>query len=679
MIKSRKTRQRITFSSQTRRPSSPLQFIGIAVTLAIVLGAGAALVIPRLLSHAATANPNMNCTLLVPANPLSARGLATPYQLSATNAADGACNEANTAQSAFVQGVIYNPATGAFSVYSPLIIDAGTQPAIAPTAPTLPQGAIVGLWFGFNATNLTLKGAARNTLAQAKCVNGQGGSVFGQFAYCNAVAFFQSANQGIQNGLVKIPALGTGSDGLPCPSTRDFSIVDQDQSDNVQTQYLANANGQIAQFSATNQAQIQNATAIANPSDNALITQFVDPTLGCTPWTAPDLANNNTAVSALPLDELMAAADQQAPSALIPITDPMTLNNNNASLRKTNLYRVGVDQTAANNAQAANGTTYCTNMIQAGVARLQKDQQLFTNTASPLPAVANSLFTFLANRLQQSFVNLNCQALTNQANPITVQMDGNGVAISATITTANGAGTGTGAGQQLATGGATFNLESNEKSVGVANNFTFTGHPNTNVDEQIRTDSCTGNIIFDQSEDTDANGANDADTVFNNVNILQIPGNWFFTLSNNNTTVACGSVVLTGTTGTAAQATFGTVLNAAQTDPTVTATGTATLTLNADTQTIELAPTFTYALRPDQAVNELLVAGSCTGTTIFSQRIDLGDTGNSSGDTTVNNVTALPNNWFYVVQDPNQNNAVVGCGLVKVNGVVGTATLGVIQ
>src|SRR5581483_8684579 len=47
---------------------------------------------------------NPNCTLIVPANPLSAQGLATPYQLTATDPANGPCNEANNNQTAFVQG-----------------------------------------------------------------------------------------------------------------------------------------------------------------------------------------------------------------------------------------------------------------------------------------------------------------------------------------------------------------------------------------------------------------------------------------------------------------------------------------------------------------------------------------------------------------------------------------------
>jgi hypothetical protein len=422
--------------------------IGALVTVGLVLVGAGIFMIPRLYSHAAA--DNMDCTLVVPANPLSAQGLATPYQLSATNAANGPCNEANDNQSAFVQGVVYDPNTGAFSVYSPLVIDQGTQPAVAPTVPTLPQGAVVGIWFGFNGNNLTLQGATNTTLAQGRCLNGTRGSVFGQFAYCNAPAFFAAANSGIAAAKVKVPALGMGNDGLPCPSVRDFGIVDQDQSDNVQTQYLATANGQTAQLSAANQMQLQGATTLGNPSDNALVTRVLDPVLGCTPWNAANLADNNAPVSALPLDELMAAADQQAPVALIPINDPMVLNNGNASLLKTNLYRLGVDQRIAFNQNQASGTSYCQSMIQVGIARLQKDQNLFMAAASPMNDVANSLFTFLANRLQQSYVNLNCQQLLNMPNPVTTQTDGNGVVTSATFST-NGSGNGQGNGMPTPT------------------------------------------------------------------------------------------------------------------------------------------------------------------------------------------------------------------------------------
>ena len=304
----------------------------------------------------------------------------------------------------------------------------------------------MGIWFGFNGNNLTLQGARRTTLAQGRCVNGTRGSVFGQFAHCNAPAFFTAANQGIAAGKVKVPALQTAKDGQPCPTVRDFSVVDQDQSDNVQTQYLATANGQTAQFSAANQGQLQGATTIANPSDNRLLTNFIDPALGCQPWQAPDLANNNTPVPALPLDELQAAADQKAPVALMPLTNPMTLLNNNQSLFKTNLYRRGVDQPPAANTQAASGTTYCQNLVQTGIPRLQLDQPMTANAASPDAGAANSLFTFLAQRFQASYTNLNCQQLLNMRNPVTTQTDGNGVVTSATFNT-NGNGNGNGNGQ----------------------------------------------------------------------------------------------------------------------------------------------------------------------------------------------------------------------------------------
>src|SRR5207237_5595690 len=141
---------------------------------------------------------------------------------------------------------------------------------------------------------------------------------------------------------VKVPAVGTAKDGQPCPTVRDFSVVDQDQSDNVQTQYLARADGQTAQLTAANQTKLPKATIISNPSDNRLLTDFIDPALGCQPWRAPDLADKGNPVPALALDEIQASADQGAPSALIPLNNPMTTvgKNNRPSLAKTNLYRL---------------------------------------------------------------------------------------------------------------------------------------------------------------------------------------------------------------------------------------------------------------------------------------------------------------------------------------------------
>src|SRR3989442_218156 len=192
---------------------------------------------------------NMDCTLIVPPNPLSAQGLATPYQLTPTNPATGPCHESSKAQAAFVQAAIIDPATGSISIYNPLVVDQGTQPAVQPQPPfggQIPQGDIVALWFGSNGNTLTLQDS-NGSLAQGQCVNGSSGSIFGQVAYCNAPAFFQAANQAIQAGKLVPPTLGVSLDGQPCPTTRDFSIVDQDQSDNVTTTYLLTASGQTAQ------------------------------------------------------------------------------------------------------------------------------------------------------------------------------------------------------------------------------------------------------------------------------------------------------------------------------------------------------------------------------------------------------------------------------------------------
>ncbi|BCL79516.1 hypothetical protein ccbrp13_19810 [Ktedonobacteria bacterium brp13] len=387
---------------------------------------------------AAPAVPNPNCTLIVPAHPLTARGLATPYSLVATDPNQGPCNENNANQSAFVQGVIYNPTTGAFSVYSPLVIDKGTRPAARPHTINLPAGAVVALWFGFNGTNLQLQGSDQNALADGSCVNGSAHqSLFGQFAYCNAPAFFAAANQGIVAHLIQVPPLPVAKDGAPCPTMRDFSVIDQDQSDNVQTQYLATNDGRIAQFSAANQAKLPGATLVANPSDNALLTHFIDPALGCTAWTAPDLANGGNAVAALPLDELQASVDQTAPIALVPLTDPMTTiargNNNLPSLTKTNLYRMGVDQIPAATNHDASGTTYCQNFLRVGMSRVVLDKQFTIHAPSPAPTQANNLFTFLAMRFQASYTNLNCANLLNTPNPVKTVLNKAGIVVSASF------------------------------------------------------------------------------------------------------------------------------------------------------------------------------------------------------------------------------------------------------
>jgi hypothetical protein len=426
-----------------------------------------------------TAAPNMNCTLIVPQNPLSAQGLATPYQLVATDPADGPCNEANDVQTAFVQGAVINPATGQISVYDPLVVDIGTLPVQAPAVPTLPAHAVVALWFGFNGNTLALAGADQEgiipattsgygpagssgwsglsaatprlpdgpaasgtpdpTLQRANCIAGQDidgqFSSFTQVAACNAVAFFQAANAAITAGKLRVPSPGVGKDGLACLTTRSFALIDQDQSDNVTTQYLANSAGQIAQDTSANRLMLgTGATTLSNGSDNGLLDQFVGPSLGCSPWMAPDLADGGAATTGLPLDEIQAAqwAGQVAgsgPAALVPLNDPMTVDNNGSfNAGKTNTYRMIVDMPPLPVGESPQ--LYCEDMELIQGTRLQEDVNLLIGVTSPMPTAADNLFTFLAQRLQASFVNLNC-AEFGMTNQVTVTTDASGVVVAA--------------------------------------------------------------------------------------------------------------------------------------------------------------------------------------------------------------------------------------------------------
>jgi hypothetical protein len=352
--------------------------------------------------------PNPNCTLIVPPAPLTAAGLGTPYRLKATDRDGGRCHEANPNQSAFVEATVLNPATGALSTYHPLVIDDGTSPAAPVVVPTLPARAVVGIWFGFQGDVLTLR-----TTSGDGCVNGLRGSPFGQFGYCGAPAFFAAARAAIAARKLTVPSLGTANDGKPCPSTRDFAVVDQDQSDNLTTSYLALRDGRTAQDTPAN-AALPHTKRLTNASDNGLLVNSIDPALGCKPFTAPDLTAGGTRSTSLALNELQAAAHQTDPVALVPPNDPMALDDDHTSNEKTNLYRVGVDMPPLDRkADADNAKAYCTNLATVAPRRLDVDRKAFKAAPSPDPNTARNLDDFLIQRLKTSLKELNCRDLTN--------------------------------------------------------------------------------------------------------------------------------------------------------------------------------------------------------------------------------------------------------------------------
>ena len=167
----------------------------------------------------------------------------------------------NPNQQAMVQGTIIDIEAGRVYVYNPLVIDAGTQPAIAPVVPKLPQNFTVGIWVGFNGNTLQLVSSPNTTSAtDAGCVSGvitnNQTDLFGQFVFCNASNFYSVATGLINAGKIVVPPLGLADDGFPCPSIRDFGIVDDDPDDTVTTTYLLTPNNTLAQNTAANRAKV---------------------------------------------------------------------------------------------------------------------------------------------------------------------------------------------------------------------------------------------------------------------------------------------------------------------------------------------------------------------------------------------------------------------------------------
>ncbi len=399
---------------------------------------------------ATTLTSNVNCDIIVPANPLSAPGLATPYQLTGTDGmtpAESGCRMSNAAKlGAFVQATILDPATGALSVYDPLVVTRGTWPAVVPRVPRIPADAVVTIDFGFNGADLFQVGATPATLAAAHCVNGQAGSTFGQVSFCNGINFFNAVTKDEREGLLKVPSPGTSDKIIPsggamgtgqaCPVTRNFEVADPDQGGNVTTEYLLNPlTGQTAQDTTANAGNLAGATLLLSRNDDTLLDLFLDPLLGCTPFQAPDLANNDQPTTSQALDEILSGAYQPKIAALVPENDTMVLNGDDEfDAAKTDLYREEIGQAPINfrNNQTSSPAMYCQNIVDIQAPFLAANQVLLATGQSPVARVGDNLLTFMASRLSMSFVNLACRHF-RLANPVTVIRNGAGTAVAATF------------------------------------------------------------------------------------------------------------------------------------------------------------------------------------------------------------------------------------------------------
>jgi hypothetical protein len=400
----------------------------------------------------APATANANCDLIVPANPLSARGLATPYQLTGTDGrtpAESGCQMSNAAKlGAFVQATILDPATGALSVYDPLVVTRGTKPAVRPSVPEIPANAVVTIDFGFNGKDLFQVGATPTTLADGNCVNGLAGSIFGPESFCNGVNFFNAVQKDEREGLLKVPSPGTSAQIIPsggdlgtgraCPVTRNFEVADQSSANDVTTEYVLNPlTGQTAQDTTSNAGNVAGATLLFSRSDNTLLDQFLDPVLGCTPFQAPDLANNDQPTSSQALDEILAGAYQPKVAALVPESDKVVMNGDEFDAAKTGLYREELGQAPVSNRtnQTSDPEMYCQNLVDIQTPFLAANAKLLAAGQSPVTAMGDNLLTFMASELNLSFTNLGCQHF-RLTNPVTVSRNRAGAAIAATFNAA---------------------------------------------------------------------------------------------------------------------------------------------------------------------------------------------------------------------------------------------------
>jgi len=213
----------------------------------------------------------------------------------------------------------------------------------------------------------------------------------------------------LQGGLIVPPPLGVAFDGAPCPTIRDFFVVDQDPSDNVNTVYIVAPNGLVAQNTTANILQFNPTTFLQNGSDNKLLVS-IDTAIGCQPFRSLDIADTQNNVPAVPLNELHAAKWQANPIALIPLGDPMCVVTNGPNLKKVNAYRQAVGQPVAPTNKDANTVDFCFGLYLTFPLRLLKLTPFLVNGASPDPMTANNLFNFLGFRFVKAFGidNLNC-------------------------------------------------------------------------------------------------------------------------------------------------------------------------------------------------------------------------------------------------------------------------------
>jgi hypothetical protein len=144
------------------------------------------------------------------------------------------------------------------------------------------------------------------------------------------------------------------------------------------------------------------------------------------------------------LDEILSGAYQPKIAALVPENDTMVLTaDDEFDAAKTDVYRAELGQAPIGdqNNKTSDPQMYCQNIVDIQTPFLAANRTLLASGQSPVTAVGDNLFTFLANRLSMSFTNLGCQNF-GLTNPVTVTLNGAGQAVAATFNTTQQKATG---------------------------------------------------------------------------------------------------------------------------------------------------------------------------------------------------------------------------------------------
>jgi len=147
--------------------------------------------------------------------------------------------------------------------------------------------------------------------------------------------------------------------------------------------------------------------------------------LGCTPWLAPDLADNNTLVDSCALYELSAMYWQQEPVGFIEAGNHMVVSliNQEENLDKLNAFRLGVGMAAVTSLQNASTTLFCQALGTVGTARFQSWSRFDGVLAPPDPTTATDFMGYLANRFIDTWQTLNCTGLVGFGSPVALEIN----------------------------------------------------------------------------------------------------------------------------------------------------------------------------------------------------------------------------------------------------------------